>query len=38
VKELKATFKTEIKEGATDAGGLSKEWFTLICQEILKPE
>jgi len=37
-KELKILFEGENKSAATDAGGLSKEWFTIISQEILKPE
>lgn len=37
-KELKILFKGENKSGLSDAGGLSKEWFTLIAQELLKPD
>jgi len=36
--ELKVTFSGEIQEGSSDAGGLSKEWFSIICLDILKPE
>lgn len=36
--ELKVTFQGEIKEVSADAGGMSKEWFTIICLDILKPE
>lgn len=36
--ELKVTFTGENKESSSDAGGMSKEWFTVICLDILKPE
>ena len=37
-KELKILFEGENKSAATDAGGLSKEWFTLVAHELLNPE
>ena len=37
-KELKILFEGENKSAASDAGGLSKEWFTLVSQELLNPE
>ena len=36
--ELKVTFDGEVSDQSADAGGLSKEWFTLLSQEILKKE
>ena len=37
-KELKILFEGENKSAASDAGGLSKEWFTVVSQELLNPE
>jgi hypothetical protein len=37
-KELKILFEGENKSAASDAGGMSKEWFTCVTQELLKPE
>lgn len=37
-KELKILFEGENKTAATDAGGLTKEWFTLVAEELLSPE
>lgn len=34
-KELKILFEGENKSAASDAGGLSKEWFTLVSQELI---
>ena len=36
-KELKILFEGEMKDAGSDAGGMSKEWFTLITQEIFSP-
>lgn len=37
-KELKILFEGENKSAASDAGGLSKEWFTVVSKELLNPE
>ena len=37
-KELKILFEGENKSGLSDAGGLSKEWFTWVSQELLNPD
>lgn len=37
-KELKIIFKGETKDSGQDAGGLEKEWFNLICEEILNED
>jgi len=37
-KELKIMFQGEMKSSGQDAGGMEKEWFTLISQEFLNPD
>lgn len=36
--ELKVIFDGEFKDAALDAGGMSREWFSLVAEEILTPE
>lgn len=36
--ELKTCFEGENTSAASDAGGMTKEWFTLVSQELLNTE
>ena len=36
--ELKVQFTGENMDVSADAGGMTKEWYSLICLELLKPE
>lgn len=31
-------FKGEMKESGQDAGGMEKEWFTLICESFINSD
>lgn len=31
-------FKGEMKASGQDAGGMEKEWFTLMCESFLNPD
>lgn len=37
-KELKVLFEGENTSAASDAGGMSKEWFSVVSKELLNPE
>ncbi|CAI2361032.1 unnamed protein product [Moneuplotes crassus] len=37
-KELKIFFRGEMKYSGQDAGGMEKEWFTLLTEQFLDPE
>lgn len=37
-KELKTLFEGENTSAASDAGGMTKEWFTLVAENLLKPD
>ena len=37
-QELKIIFEGEMTDAANDAGGMSKEWFSVMCEDLLNPD